>query len=479
MDQADIVIVGAGTAGMPCAIAAVAAGARVLVVDQADRPGGTLHASLGQLSGAGSRLQAARGINDSAAAHLDDIMRINRGTGRADLLARTVAGQGETIDWLMDHGFAMDPACPTILHLHEAYRTARTYWGVEGGLSVLRVLEPLFSAAMGQPGAQVRYGTRVAGLVQGADGRVTGVRLADASGEAVVTARAVVLATGGYGGNPAMFAQLTGGRRLVTAAMPTSTGTGIAMALAAGAALACPDMFLPTFAAVAPPPGETCVAWRQMPSLTPQVRPPWELHLTPDGARFVREDDDSVDRRENALNALPDLAFWCVMDAACWAKAPPLLPGWTDAELAAAWAGHPSFVQAETLASLAQATGMDGATLAASVAAYNAGVMHGTPDPRGRTHRPQSLTGPGWRAIRMHGMVLKTPAGICVDDRLRATRVDGGVIAGLYAVGECIGGSSLSGKGFVSGMSVTPALTLGRWLGRTLAGELQAEEACA
>lgn len=473
MNHPDIVIVGAGTAGMPCAIEAVGAGARVLVVDQADRPGGTLHVSLGQLSGAGSRLQADRGIADTPAAHLDDIIRINRGTGRADLLARTTAGQGATIDWLMDHGFAMDPACPAILHLHEAYRTARTYWGVEGGLSVLRVLEPLFTAAIAQPTAEVRYATRLAGLVQSEDGRVTGVRLTNAHGESQVAARAVVLATGGYGGSPDMFARLTGGRRLVTAAMPTSDGSGIVAALGAGAALSCPDMFLPTYAAVAPPPGQHRVDWRQMPSLTPQVRPPWELHLTPLGARFVREDDDSVDRRENALNDLPHLSFWCVMDDAVWDAAPLLLPGWTEAELADAWSGHPSFVRAANLADLAQATGMMAETLSASVAAYNTGIAQGAADPMGRTHRPQALTGPGWRAIRMHGMVLKTPSGIMVDDQMRALRPDGAPIPGLYAVGECIGGSTLSGKGFVSGMSVTPALTLGRWLGRTLAQEVQ------
>ena len=330
---------------------------------------------------------------------------------------------------------------------------------------MLRVLAPLFDAAMAQPNAALRLGTRLERLVQEASGRVTGVRLV---GGQVVAARAVVLATGGYGSNPAMFAELTAGRRLVTAAMPTSNGTGIAAARAAGAALSCPDMFLPTCAAVAPPPGQTFVEWRQMPSLTPQVRPPWELHLTPQGARFLREDDHGVDRREQALNGLPDLAFWCVRDDAVWAAAPPLLPGWTDAELAAAWAGHPSFRRADTLAGLAQTTGMDGATLDAAVAGYTAGLAHGTADPMGRTHRLQALIGPGWRAIRMHGMVLNTPSGIQVDDHLRACRADGPVIPGHYAVGECIGGATLSGRGFVTGMSVTPALTLGRWLGRTL-----------
>lgn len=118
---------------------------------------------------------------------------------------------------------------------------------------------------------------------------------------------------------------------------------------------------------------------------------------------------------------------------------------------------------------LAQATGIYKVRLTRSVGDYNAAIGHGTLDPMGRQHRPRALTGPGWRAVRMHGMVLKTPSGILVDDALRVKRADGTVIPELYAVGECIGGSSLSGKEFVIGMNVTPALTLGRWLGQTLA----------
>jgi fumarate reductase flavoprotein subunit len=478
----DIVIVGAGTAGMPCAIEAVAAGARVLVVEQEARPGGTLHVSLGQMSGAGTRPQAARGIADSPAAHLGDIRRINRGTGRDDLLDRTVPLLGPAIDWLLDNGFAMDPACPEILHLHEAYRTPRTYWGVEGGLSVLAAVRPLFEAAMARPGAALRLWTEALALTLNADGRVDGLRLRDldSGAESVVAAGAVVLATGGYGASPAMFARFTGGRPLVTAAMPGSTGTGIAMAEAAGAAVAGADLFLPTYAGIVSAPGGNRVIWRQMPSLTPQVRQPWELHLDRAGRRFVREDDDSVDAREHALDALPDLAFWCVFDDAVLAAAPPLLPGWTEAEFRDAWAGgHPSFRRAETLAGLAGATGMQADDLAASVAAYNAACAGAAPDPTGRRHLPQPLAGPGWRAILMHGMVLKTAAGLRVDDALRVLRPDGTAIPGLFALGEAMGGSALSGKGFVSGMSVTPALALGRWLGGELGRAVAAGAAAA
>jgi len=477
LETCDILIIGAGTAGMPCAIEAVAAGARVLVVDQAETVGGTLHVSLGQMSGAGSALQRAHGIEDSAEAHLADIVRINRGTGRADLLERSVAGQGGTIDWLMENGFEMDPSCPAILHLHEAYLTARTYWGVEGGVSVLKAVQPLFDAAMAQENAELRLSTRVGRLLTDEAGAVTGAVLEDVStgAHSEVTARAVVLATGGYGGNPRLFARFTGGRPLYTAAMPTSTGAGLEMAEAVGARIVGEDKFLPTCAGIVSEPGGNRIVWRQIPSLTPQLRQPWELHLTRGGARFVREDHPSVDAREHALDTQPDLSFWCVFDDAIWQEAPPLLPGWTGAELEAAWAGgHPSFRRAEGLEALAGATGMAPAALRAALAGYNVACLGKAPDPMGRAHCPRPIEGPGFRAILMHGMVLKTPAGLDVDAGLRVRRADGGPIPGLYAVGEAIGGATLSGKGFVSGMSVTPSLTLGRDLGRRLGETLRA-----
>ena len=72
---ADLAVVGAGTAGLAAALAAAEAGASVLLLEAARDIGGTLHLSHGQLSAAGTRLQAARGIADSPDAHFDDVMR--------------------------------------------------------------------------------------------------------------------------------------------------------------------------------------------------------------------------------------------------------------------------------------------------------------------------------------------------------------------------------------------------------------------
>jgi fumarate reductase flavoprotein subunit len=475
MAQFDVLIIGAGTAGMPCAIEAAASGARVLVVEQASEPGGTLHVSLGHMSGAGTKRQAERGIVDDPEAHRADIERISRGTCRSDLVERSVLLQGETIDWLLAQGFEMDPACPQVLYLHEAYRTPRTYWGTDRGRSVLRVLRPLFDRSMSGPNNEILYRTEALSLIRDRSGAVTGAVLKDlASGrEYPVTADAIILASGGYGASPERFSRWSGGRPLYTAAMPTSTGSGIEMAQAIGAEVVGADMFLPTFAGIVEEPGGHRIMWDHMPSLTPQDRMPWEIYVTKSGRRFVQEDVESVDARERALNALDDLSFWCVFDDSVLADAPPLLPGWAEPELERAWATHTSFVVAESLADLARATGIDADTLADTVSTYNASIAAGALDPLGRKHRPRPIVGPRFRAILMHGMVLKTPAGLNVDVELRVLDTSGTPIPNLYALGEAAGGSALSGKAFVGGMSVTPALSFGRWLGRTLGSRCQ------
>ena len=473
----DLIIVGAGTAGMPCAIEAVRAGARVVVLEQSDRVGGALHVSAAQMSGAGARRQRDRGIADDGRTHFDDVMRISRGTCDAGLVELATQIGGSTIDWLDDAGFDFDPATPAILHFHEAYRTARTFWGRDGGRSVLKAVVPLFEAAMQQHNATLHLRTEVEALLQAPDGAVTGV-VARTSGKTFeIQARHVVLATGGYGADASRFARWTGGRALFSAALPGATGLGIELGLGAGGVLRGGEHFLPTFAGIPAESGGQRILWEQLPSLTPQVRPPWELYVAGNGSRFVREDVDSVDARERALNALADSAFWAVFDDRIWRDAPALLPGWTDAALEAAWRSHANFVIADTVGELAQRIGADGGVLSATINEYNEALAHGRPDPLGRESRPLPVAVAPFRAIRMHGMVLKTPAGLAVNRDLQVIDAEGHAISGLYCIGEAMGGATLSGNAFVGGMSVTPALGFGRLLGARLGARAVAEAA--
>lgn len=82
----DVMVVAAGTAGLPAAIFAARRGAEVLVLEAGDRPGGTLHRAAGHVSAGGTRLQVERGITDSPAAHAADILQITQGTANADMV---------------------------------------------------------------------------------------------------------------------------------------------------------------------------------------------------------------------------------------------------------------------------------------------------------------------------------------------------------------------------------------------------------
>jgi fumarate reductase flavoprotein subunit len=469
MQGFDIVVVGAGTAGIPATIEAARTGARVLLIEKSDRVGGTLHVSRGQMSGSGTQLQRERGISDSVDAHVADAVRISRGTCNVPLVTKAASLAGGTIDWLMSHGFEMDPSCPAILHLHEAYRVPRTYWGINAGLSVLAVLQPLLDETLTRPNVELRLKTELVSLRSSSSGRISGIVARDRqSGVAEeIEAGSVVLATGGYAGNREMFARLTKDAPLFTSALPIATGKGIEIAEAAGAAVQGAEHFIPTFAGIEEEPGSGRVVWDHLPSLTPQIRQPWEIYVGADGNRFVREDIDSVDARERALMRLPDLTFWTIFDDAILKAAPPLLPGWSANDLEAAWRRHPSFAVADTIEGLAQRAGIEKDGLSATVENYNRSRSDGN-DAWGRVHVPLPIAKPPFRAIRMHGIVLKTPAGLAVDESLRVLDRAGVPIGGLYAIGEATGGATLSGNSFVGGMSVTPALSFGRWLGQQL-----------
>ena len=351
MTEVDLVMVGAGTAGLPAAIEAAEQGLRTLVVEASDQLGGTLWRSWAQMSAAGTSLQRSRGIQDNPELHFDDVMRISKGTADPVLVRLGGAARAAVIEWLLRLGFDVDPACPAILHFHEPYSLPRTYWGRSGGRSVLEVLLPAAERAFADSGVTVRNGTSLVSLLPGQD-RVEGVRLREADGtEREVTAGAVLLTSGGYSGDAALFPSLTGGAPLVGPGAPTSRGQGIVAARELGGHVRGEDLFLPTYGGVllAESASQT-VGLDDYPALTPQDRPPWEIHVNAQGRRFVAEDAQSVDVRENALLDQPGLTFWVVYDSATAAKAPPLFPTWKAEDLAAAFASHPSFATAGTCA---------------------------------------------------------------------------------------------------------------------------------
>jgi len=218
--DADVVVVGSGAAGMSAALAAAGHGRRVLLVSKEDLGGGATPLAQGGLA-------AAIGLCDSAAAHQRDTLDAGSGLCDPDAVATLVSEAPGEITRLTGLGARLER---TALHLEGGHSRNRIVHagGDAAGAEVHRVLRAALLAS------SVEVLTRGVGLEALTDegGSVGGLFAgrADGDGGALhpgrVTARAVVIATGGFG---QAFATTTNPAGL--------TGDGLALAARAGAEL--------------------------------------------------------------------------------------------------------------------------------------------------------------------------------------------------------------------------------------------------
>jgi fumarate reductase flavoprotein subunit len=467
----DVLVIGAGTAGIPCAMEVAATGASVLVIEKDDDIGGALWFSGGQMSAAGTRRQRNLGIEDSVEDHYADVLRMGGDPIDKSLVKRATELAPHTLDWLEDLGFPFDPSCPTLAPEHEYYSTPRTYWGAEAGVSILNTLRPHWDKMVAAGAIQLELNSRVVEL-ETESSQVVGAVVEDKDGNQYrVRAKDTALTTGGYAANPQMVAEFTPcAPPLVTHARETSTGDGINLTRKLGTRIRNRETCVPSLGGFRAETGPGRVReWRDGWALvgSARMRAPREIYVNSDARRFINEDETSNDRRDQAVRALDGELFWLIFDADALFAGDCLIMGWSNADIVAAADAREFCWQANTVAELAPKAGLDADNLAASVTEYNSAVERGV-DPLGRRAPDFPVKSGPFYAFRLQGCTALSWAGLKVDDQLRVLNGNDQPIAGLYAAGEILGMAALSGSAFVGGMSVTPALSFGRWLGQQL-----------
>ena len=381
----DLIVIGAGSAGLPAAIFAAQRGARVLVIEGSHRIGGTLDRSSGQLSAAGTSLQAAKGITDNPELHFLDVMRLSRSTVNPELVRLAVENAPDTIHWLLDLGWRVLPEHPIKGSGHEAYAIARYQWGEEGGMSVYRALEPVVLELIKRKKITFLPQTLVTQLIPGPNGTVQGVTARDIDGKTTdYRAANVAITTGGAGGDSTAFQKLNGAPLYCRMAYPYNKGVGVELGESMGGYIRGRENYLGNDGAVLldadyPSPFSAAV------KTNPAVRQPWEVFVNVRGERFVKEGEPSVDAREHAVLEQPQHRYWIVFDQQILDTAPPLLNGWDRARTAAAFGKHHMFFKGEDLDQLAQWAGLDARGLKKTIANYNRNQKRGQ-RPRFRAH---------------------------------------------------------------------------------------------
>lgn len=470
----DVIIVGAGTAGLPAAIQASQRGAKVLVLEASGRIGGTLHYSSGSMSAAGTSLQRSKGIDDSPAKHFQESLRINHGTGNHALMKLWQEHAAAAYEWLIGIGMKFPATQPVAAQGHEPYDTARICTPENKGIGYIDALKPAFEAELKKGNVHLRLDTEMTDLIVGAGG-VEGVKVKSRDGKVEdILGRNVVLACGGYAYNEALWREIHGRPRRVYC-NPYSMGAGIQAARKYGAQLQGGEELITTFG------GTQCIddpnkVWVHTRS-QPGMRPPWEIFVNLKSERFMAEDNASPDARERALMNQDDWTCWCVYDQAIVDASPTPYFLWPQEQVDRAFATHPDYRKAATLDELAKLTGLDAQTLKNTVARYNAGQAVGA-DAFGRTFMPAPIgTGPFY-AVKLYSLSVVGFAGIVVDTDLRVLDAAKKPIPHLYAAGEMLG-MGIFGNAYLGGSSVSGAITLGRLLGAKILSWPQASAQAA
>ncbi len=271
LTDTEVLVIGSGAAGLRTALDLAAAGVDVTVVSRAGLADSATDWAQGGLA-------AVHLPDDSCLSHVNDTLAAGAGLCDPVAVTRLVEEAPGAIDRLVEEGAVFDrgPDDEPDLHLEGGHH-ARRIWHAEGDRSGHEVERVLCTAARARAGARPHLltGTRAVDLLQDARGQVCGARLRTPHGTVPVTARAVVLATGGIG-------------RLwsTTTNPPTATGDGLVLGMAAGAAARDLEFmqFHPTV--LAPPDGRRLHDGRQV-LVSEAVRGEGAVIVDADGHRVM------------------------------------------------------------------------------------------------------------------------------------------------------------------------------------------------
>jgi flavocytochrome c len=481
--QYQIIIVGAGSAGMCCAIRAAEHGVHVLVIEKDTIIGGTLLLTAGHLSAGGTRRQKYKGIDDSPQNHFDEVMKISQNTANPEIVKLATELAPKTIDWLEDNGFEFAPETPAIIYGHAPYQTPRTYWGNQdyaggriatAGITIFNTLQPLWDKYVEEGKIKILLEHKLTTLLK-IDSRVVGIKALHEGNESIFHGKNIVLTTGGYASNPEFFKEVTPDHpRLISTARATSTGDGIIAAQAIGAKFNGAEMHNSTLGGIElePMSGRTDF-WKQWARVSNSVdRKPREIYVNEQAQRFINEDEPNPDVREKLVHKQSGRRFWLIFDETALMSGASIIPQWTQEKIKQECQNEKAMWRANSIAELAQKIGLDSDKLDETVNKFNQYCKDKLDPDFGRNLTNLETVFPiknaPFYAILTYAYSLITFGGLATNNKLQVLNEKNEPIEGLYAAGEIMGVASTSGDSFCGGMVLTPALSFGKYLGETL-----------
>ncbi|HET6314987.1 MAG TPA: FAD-dependent tricarballylate dehydrogenase TcuA [Chloroflexota bacterium] len=451
----DVVVVGGGNAGLVAAISAREVGASVLLLEKAPewrRGGNTRHTrDIRYAHPSGEPFTTGEAY--PAEELLDDLQRVGGGKANA-AMAELVVGESQTVArWMTEHGVRWQQPLTGTLHLG---RTNRFFLG--GGKALVNT----YYETAQRMGVRVEYEAAVERLQ--IDGKcASGVIL---SGGRTIDTGAVVLTCGGFEANIDWLKRYWGDAadNYVVRGTPENDGRVLASLLDYGAASAGdPKGFHAVAVDARAPRFDGGIATR-LDSV------PFGIVVNKHGQRFYDEGEEFWPKRYAIWGRLiaeqPEQIAYSIVDART-----------IDCFLTSLYKPYLS----ASIEGLAEAMGLDPATLACTVRTYNDSVITGRFDPAKlddcttdgltppKSHWAQPIDMPPFYGYALRPGVTFTYMGLAIDRECRVLMRDGSALENVFAAGEIMSGNVLS-SGYLGGFGLTIGTVFGRIAGRTAAG---------
>ena len=414
--ECDVLVMGSGTAGLSAAIAAAEAGANVLVIEKQDIPGGSAVTSAG--------IVYAPVDESDKAAMVQYYMDRAEGNANEELLTFYADNALDTIAWLESLGVQWLMTVPAGTAHEPRARFSMTAEGV--GMTGAALVNPMLEK-LNALGVEVLCGVRGTELLVGDDGAITGAKAEGKTADYEITAKSVILATGGFDASKEMKARYS---PVAENDFPLSSkgnvGDGINMGMAIGAATEFKGGVI----------GFDFVDGSLPASGMNAVAMYCSSYVQPDGTFVSKVIDYPI--TYTAIKKLGVDHFYGLYDAA----------GAETAEAAVAvgfgWKG-------DTVETLAEATGMDAAKLADAI------------------EQDPDLKEAPYYAVMVKPTTIGSMGGLVIDVDARVLKADGAPIPGLYATGEVANGGFYNVEYPASGSSLSLGMTFGLEAGRNAA----------
>jgi len=470
----EVVIIGAGIAGLTAAVSAAEAGARTILLEKGD----TFHVRGLHNAALNSRLQKEVGIRVDKERVIATIMEFGQYRGDQRLVKLWADHCDETMDWLLD--MAKEAKVEVVLDL-----TTKDWYFPNYPL--IHVFIPDRQNTLAQMllekgrslGVEYRFEMPAVRLLREANGRVAGVIARDRDGNYLkyMAEKGIVLCTGDYGNDREMLLRYCNWLPedlKVEYDPPVNTGDGHKMALQVGAAIDeiphCPMLFdFATF---------------NKQGIFNLARQPW-LYVNARGERFMNE-DLPWGYECNQILRQPGRFAWSIWDAK-YPEEVPLMrsqccknmgpPTYLCSQSQLDHAVEKGYVLvAQSIEELAEKMGIQVESFKATVVRYNELARSGKDRDFGKhPDRLTTIEKPPFYACKMEVRLMVVLSGLKVNTRLKVLDTDGLPIPGLYAAGN-VSGSFFGGGAYSTttpGVTHSRAWTFGRLAGRNAAAEKQ------